>query len=128
MAGTTAVPAERAVRLASPAVLTLQPVPGGTELLFAGEVVGPARAPLADAVVEVWGVRLEAEPHRGFEILAHGPRSGADLIRVRVSAPGHAALDAVLAVDDATTRLGDGTVLVPHTFALGASGDGVRAR
>jgi len=42
MAGTTAVPAERAVRLASPAVLTLQPVPGGTELLFAGEVVGPA--------------------------------------------------------------------------------------
>jgi hypothetical protein len=103
-------------RLLSPAVVTQQSVPGGTELLFAGTVTGAGGRPLRSATLQLWGVSLAADHTGSFEILAHGHHAGPPHIEVTVTALGYHPLRTEIAF--ATSSLADGTSVVLHNFVL----------
>ncbi|MEE2062027.1 hypothetical protein [Rhodococcus artemisiae] len=123
-------PGENSTHLASPVALTMREIDiGTTEILLAGEIVGEDGIAVPGAVVGVWGVLLDAEPEGGFEILAHGSCAGTNVIEIYVSAPGYDRCEFSLVVDDTLpigeaevairpSRLGDGTLVVLHTFVI----------
>jgi hypothetical protein len=123
-------PGASLTHLASPVAFTMREFGiGTTELLLAGEIVGEDGTAVTGAVVGVWGVLLDAEPGGVFEILAHGSCAATNAIEIHVNAPGYDRCEFSLVVDDTVpigkgefairpSRLGDGTLVVLHTFEL----------
>lgn len=97
-------------------------MPDAHQTLFAGQVVDVTGRPVKRAVLRVWGVQLQAEEYGSFELLAYGSPSLSEPIAVTVTAPGHMPAHRLLVVDDDTTRLADGTLVVLSTFVLSRGG------
>jgi hypothetical protein len=107
--------------LTSPAVVALREVPGAHQTLFAGQVVDATGRPVKGAVLWFWGLELQSEERGNFELLAYGAPSLSEPTAVTVTAPGHLPAHR-LVVDNGTTRLADGTIVVLRTFVLSCGG------
>jgi hypothetical protein len=107
-------------RLSSPAVFR-EDVPGGVELVLAGQVMDTRGAGLGHAVLEIRGVRLGVDESGCFELLLETPLPDSGILIATISAKGYVPAQVQFVVGESSAHwLTDGTPVVVHDVALDA--------